>query len=147
MNPFVESLVIADYLSRHTTPEQRVAVIGSEPQLYFYAKRLSATGYIYTFELMEPTPFALQMQQEMCREIEAAKPEFLVYIHVDSSWLAEPDSNHFIYHWAARYVEDNYRPVGLADIVSPTRTDYQWGNQVAWAHPRSPQYVWIFQRR
>ena len=147
MNPFVESPVIADYLSRHTTPDQRVAVIGSEPQLYFYAKRLSATGYIYTYELMEPTPFALQMQREMCREIEAAKPEFLVYVHVDSSWLAGPDSNHFIYHWAARYVESYYQPVGLADIVSRTRTDYQWGDQAAQAHPRSPQYVWIFQRK
>jgi hypothetical protein len=147
MNPFVESLVIADYLSRHTTPEQRVAVVGSEPQIYFYAKRLSATGYIYTYELMEPTPFALEMQQQMCREIEAARPEFLVYIHVDLSWLAGPDSNHFIYQWAGRYVESDYRPVGLADIVSQTRTDYQWGDQVAGAHPRSPQYVWIFQRK
>ena len=97
---------------------QRVAVIGSEPQIYFYAKRLSATGYIYTYELMEPTPFALQMQQEMCREIEAAKPEFMVFVHVDSSWLAEPNSSRFIYQWAGQYVESYYHPVGLADIVS-----------------------------
>ena len=147
LNPFVESLVIADYLGRHTTPEQRVAVIGSEPQVYFYAKRLSATGYIYTYELMEPTPFALQMQQEMCREIEAAKPEFFVFVAVELSWLAGPDSNPFIYQWAGRYAESNYRLVGLADIVSRTRTDYQWGDQAAQAHPHSPHYVWIFQRK
>ena len=55
MNPFVESAVIADYLSRHTTPDQRVAVIGSEPQIYFYAKRRAATGHIYTYPLVEPT--------------------------------------------------------------------------------------------
>ncbi len=147
LNPFVESRVIADYLGRHTTPEQRVAVIGSEPQVYFYAKRRSATGYIYTYELMEPTPFALQMQQEMCREIEAAKPEFFVFVAVELSWLTKPDSNPFIYQWADRYAERNYRLVGLADIVSRTRTDYLWGDQAAQAHPHSSHYVWIFQRK
>ena len=46
-----------------------------------------------------------------------------------------------------RYVESYYRPVGLADIVSPTRTDYQWGDQAAHAHPRSPHCIWVFQRK
>ena len=127
--------MIADYISRHTTPEQRVAVIGSEPQIYFYAKRLSATRYIYTYDLVEPTPFALQMQQEMCREIKAARPEFIVFVHVDASWLAEPNSSRFIYQWAAGYVGNHYRLVGLADIVSATRTDYYWGDRAAQAHP------------
>ena len=54
----------------------------------------------------------------------------------------------FIYQWAGRYVENaNYRPVGLADIVSPTRTDYLWGDQAAQAHPHSSHYIWIFQRK
>ncbi len=147
LNPFVESPVIADYLRRHSTPEQRVAVLGSEPQLYFYATRLSATGYIYAYELTEPTPFALQMQQEMCRQIEAAKPEFLVFVHCDLSWLAKRDSDRFILDWTGRYAKSFYRPVGLVDIISPTRTEYQWGAQAAQAHPRSTQYVWIFQRK
>ena len=43
-NPFSESLVIADYLSRHSTPDQQIAVLGSEPQLYFYAKRTPPQG-------------------------------------------------------------------------------------------------------
>jgi hypothetical protein len=147
MNPFVESCVIADYLRDHTTPDQRVAVLGSEPQVYFYAKRRAATGHIYAYPLVERQPFALQMQREMCREIGAAKPAFLVYVHVAVSWLADPDSSRFIYEWLGRYVESYYRPVGLADIVSRTQTDYQWGDQAAHAHPRSPNHVWILQRK
>ena len=56
MNPFVESCVIADYLRDHTTPDQRVAVVGSEPQVYFYAKRRAATGHIYAYPLVERQP-------------------------------------------------------------------------------------------
>ena len=37
-NPFLECPLIADYLSQHTTPDQTVAVIGSEPEVYFYVK-------------------------------------------------------------------------------------------------------------
>lgn len=61
-NPFPESDVIADYIRSHTTPEQCIAVLGSEPQIFFLAKRISATSYIYMYELMEAHPFARQMQ-------------------------------------------------------------------------------------
>jgi hypothetical protein len=145
--PFVEAPVIADYLRRHSTPEQRVAIVGSEPEVYFYAKRLSATGFIYTYELMEPTPFARRLQEEMCREIEAAKPEFLVGVHVRASWTPTHDSDTFIFDWTARFATRFYRLVGLVDVISPRRTDYLWDEAARQAHPRSRDFVWIFQRR
>ena len=43
---------------RHTAPADRVAVIGSEPQIYFYARRRAATSFMYIYPLMEPQPFA-----------------------------------------------------------------------------------------
>ena len=38
-NPFPESLKIAQYLKEHTSSEDSIAVLGSEPQIYFYAHR------------------------------------------------------------------------------------------------------------
>jgi len=46
--------------------------IGSEPEIYFYAQRHSATGYIYTYALMEEHKYAHAMPEEMEREIEQA---------------------------------------------------------------------------
>ena len=46
-NPFLESPAIADYVRAHTKPDDKIAVIGSEPQILFYAQRQSATGYMY----------------------------------------------------------------------------------------------------
>jgi len=73
-NPFPESLEIARYIKAHSTPRHQIAVFGSEPQIYFYAERRSATGYIYTYSLVEEQRYALQMQQEMIREVEQAEP-------------------------------------------------------------------------
>ena len=147
VNPCEESLVIGDYLRRHSTPEQRVAVLGSEPQVYFYAKRLSATGFIYTYELMEPTPFARRLQEEMCREIEATKPEFLVVVNIWLSWARRLNSDTFMFDRTDRYVKSFYRPVGLVDRISPKRTDYLWDDQAMEAHPRSSNFVWVFRRK
>ncbi len=145
-NPFAESAVVADYLNHHSTPDQQVAVIGSEPQIYFYAKRHAATGHIYFYPLVERQPYASKLQQEMCREVEAAKPEFVVFVHDSLSWLADPDRERVIYDWAEHYLESHYRPVGLVDMVSPATTEYHWGDQAAQAHPHSSLYLWIFQR-
>ena len=35
---------IADFIRANSDPSERIAVIGSEPQIYFYSRRLAATG-------------------------------------------------------------------------------------------------------
>ena len=108
--------MIADYLSRHSAPDQEIAVLGSEPQLYFYARRISATRHIYAYPLVEQQPFARTMQEEMCQEIEAAKPEFVVIVRMNVSWLPGPGCSYFLFAWADSYLRDHYRPVGLVDV-------------------------------
>ncbi|MCI5157854.1 MAG: hypothetical protein D3906_05330 [Candidatus Electrothrix sp. AUS1_2] len=62
-NPFPESIKIAEFIQKNTRREDRIAILGSEPQIFFYSKRRSATGYIYMYPLMENHDFALQMQK------------------------------------------------------------------------------------
>jgi len=98
-NPFPESVRIAEYLRDHTEADDTIAVLGSEPQIYFYSKRHSATGYIYTYELMEPQSYARQMQEEMIQQIESARPKYLIWIGVPASWLQQATSEDLILAW------------------------------------------------
>jgi 4-amino-4-deoxy-L-arabinose transferase-like glycosyltransferase len=100
--PFVESPAIAEYIRRHSAPDQTMAVLGSEPQLYFYARRNAATGYIFTYALMQRQPFAEKMRQEMCQEVETAKPAFLVLVDIPSSWSLTAEFDQFMLEWAHR---------------------------------------------
>src|SRR5437588_5152214 len=111
-NPFPESVKIGEYIRSQSNPSDTIAVLGSEPEIYFYAQRRSATGYIYTYSLMEPKPYAHQMQQEMIREIETAYPKFLVLVVINKSWLAGRDSDQTIFRWAEAYCDSNYEEVG-----------------------------------
>ena len=125
-DPLPESEIIAKYIYNNSGPDARVAVLGSEPEIYFLAHRHSATGYIYTYAQMEPQPFALKMQHEMISDIETRKPEFVVFADNIMSWNRRPDSDPEIFNWWDVY-QTNYTLVGLADIISPTQTVYALG--------------------
>ena len=126
-SPFPESLRIAEYVREHTRPVDTIAVLGSEPQIYFYSQRRSATGYIYAYGLMEPQKYARQMQEEMLGEIERARPMYLVSVVVNDSWLWRPGSERLIFNWANQYTAQNYAAAGFVNIT-PTETDYYFGN-------------------
>ncbi len=68
-NPFPEAISAAAYIRSHTAPDTLIAVLGSEPEIYFYAHRRSATPYIYMYGLMEPQPYALKMQNDVVRDL------------------------------------------------------------------------------
>lgn len=145
-NPFPESLEIARFIKERSTKDDRIAVIGSEPQIYFYSNRRSATGYIYTYALMESHSYALKMQKEMISEIESARPKFLVYVRVSTSWLVRPNSQRLIFKWFDRYRRKYYRKVGIIDIFSEQHTDYVWGPECRQYKPRSKYTLSVFQR-
>jgi dolichyl-phosphate-mannose-protein mannosyltransferase len=146
-NPFPESLEIAKYIKANSAAGDRIAVIGSEPQIYFYADRRPATGYIYTYGLMEEQKYALEMQQEMIGEIEAAQPAYLIFINVPMSWLVRPRSEMLIFEWYKRYQQEHYDLVGLVDILPSDPTVYRWGDESKNYLTRSQYSVSVYKLR
>jgi hypothetical protein len=129
-NPFLECPQIAEYIKHETAPDDTIAVLGSEPEVYFDAERRSATGYIYTYALMEEQPLAPRMQQEMIDEIEAKKPKYIVFANARYSWLVHPKAPMKIFEWMLRYLPANYDIVGLFEPKNPLETEAFWGAQM-----------------
>jgi hypothetical protein len=146
LNPFPEAVDIARRLRDRTRPDERIAVIGSEPQVYFYAGRRAATSYIYMYPLMEPHPFARRMQDEMIAQLERERPRFLVLVNVDSSWTRQPDSPLAIMEWATRATAADYHLVGLTEILPDGTTAHHWDAEAPTAPIRSRTYVLTFER-
>ena len=145
-NPFPESVRIGNYLREHTGPNDTIAVLGSEPQIYFYAHRHSATGYIYTYPLMEAQRYAARMQKEMVDEIEAAQPKYVVFVSVDTSWLGRPESERLLFDWFDRYSTQYLKAAGFVNIISNDRTDY-YLPYASESLTRSRYYLEIYERK
>jgi hypothetical protein len=145
-NPFPESLEIARYIRERTSEADRVAVVGSEPQIYFYAGRRSATGYIYMYPLMELHRYAGAMQREMIREIEGANPKYLVFVSAPRSWLPKPQSDMTIFHWFETY-QRGFTRVGVVDLLPRREPVYAWDDEAARYTPRSDIWLAVYERR
>lgn len=145
LNPFPESLEIADFIRNHSTPEDRIAVLGSEPQICFYSRRRSASGYIYMYPMMENHDFALRMQKGFIADVEAARPKFLIYVNVPTSWSRRSDSHRELFRWFDEYMRrDRLRMVGTVELWQD-KAVYHWEPNVKW--PVSSRFwIAVFER-
>jgi 4-amino-4-deoxy-L-arabinose transferase-like glycosyltransferase len=129
LNPFIESLTIAEYLKKNTTKADRILVMGSEPQINFYSQRRSPTGYIFMDQLVQNHKYAEAMQREAISEVEAKPPKFIVFVDVPTSWCLTPESEKFIFRWMANYINRYYKLVGLVEILPTGFAKYSWEEQ------------------
>jgi hypothetical protein len=146
-NLFPEAQEVARHIAAHSVPGDRIAVLGSEPEIFFYAKRLSATGHIYMYGLMEPQPYARTMQWQAIREIEQSAPAWLVFVNSPYSWLIRPDSDRTLLGWYAGYVEKYYEPAGLVELLSREKTAYTWSDTVSVRDARSQDLIMVYRRK
>jgi hypothetical protein len=146
-NPFPESLPVAKYIEDNTSPDERILVLGSEPQIYFYSGRLSATGHIYMYGLMENHKYARYMQQEMIREIEIADPKIVVVATAATSWLVRPDSDTTILEWANRYAAINFDLVGIIDKIGTGHSEHFWGKDAVLHAPQPGSVIYVFKKK
>ena len=148
LNPFSESLEIAQYIRDHTKKGDKIAVLGSEPQIYFYSQRKSATRHLYMYPLMEKHVYARKMQDETIREIEGGQPKFVVMAKTAGTWVStRPDFSPALKDWAQGYLNREYEIDGVVDLFPHKETIYRWGDQAQEYMPQSTHHLILYKRR
>ncbi len=145
-NPFFESEDIGAYIREHSPKDARVMVFGSEPQIYFYAQRHSASGFIYMYDLMDNQPFAVEMQKQLIQEVEAARPDYFILVKVAASWAQQRSSPTLMMDWGENYCREHFTIAGVYDIY-PDRTDVVWGDPAAASTLHPGAQVLVFARK
>jgi hypothetical protein len=114
--PFTESLAVADYLARHTDPDDAVFIYGSEPQIPFYAGRKSASRYIFTYPVTTPTSATVERQHEVVRELTDHPPRVIITVNVRSSHILVEETPMFFTNAVAQMLAQDYR---LVAVIGP----------------------------
>jgi hypothetical protein len=146
VNPFAEAPQIAAFIQTNSTSTARLAILGSEPEICFLSRRRSATGYIYTYPLMELQPMAHQMQEEMIREIEVAQPEYIVYVPGPESWLPQPGSDKTIFNWWDSGYRTNYALTAVVEMDERGERKFVYGKELAGRKELVSDKVWVYNR-
>ncbi len=150
-DPLPEAEAVAAFINENSPPSARVAVLGSEPEIYFLSRRHSATGYIYIYALTEAQPFSVKMRHEMVSEIESRQPEFIVLSDTARWQPRATNSPPGLFDWWESY-QTNYMRVGVADIVfhdeTKTETIYAFGTNAVARHGKIHRCALeVFQRQ
>jgi hypothetical protein len=79
-NPFPESKPLADFIESSTAPTDKIFIMGSEPQIIFYAGRRSATSFPMLYPLMSSFPRYKEFQATVWRELQKDPPKYVLQI-------------------------------------------------------------------
>lgn len=129
-NPFPESVVIGAYLKRNRLPHHKLAVIGNEPQIAFYADMPSATGFMYLYSILEDHPYSWSMLDQLQDEVAGSLPEFLIYssLHMRKDVT---DRKQAIIEWYQELKQARYRQVGLIHLTGEWQPVGFWDDEAA----------------
>jgi 4-amino-4-deoxy-L-arabinose transferase-like glycosyltransferase len=103
---FAEMPDFAQRIRSVTPPEKSVFIFGAEPELLFYARRPSATRYIFLFPLYGPYSNTREKQITAVREVESAQPSTAVYLPNALFFVSGTDQ--YFTEWSLSYLQDNF---------------------------------------
>jgi len=143
--PFVEIREVAAYIDAHSTPTDTVANVGAEPELLFYARRRSASGFLYCYPLIEPQPYAAAMRRQWFDEIERARPRFAVFSDSQDVWTGSPGQDDVMRWWAT--FREGYEKVGVVNGVGSAASTAYFGDDPARLATTTADVIEVWQRR
>lgn len=148
-NPFPESMVIADKLNTLMKPEDKLAVFGTEIQMYVYTNKKAPTRFAGSGALLEfPVAQSKDWQNEFISDVEKADPKYLVFYSHPISWMANSKSENLIFPWFDKFTAARYKLIGFADMLENT-TNYVWEPDIDMRNnpPQSKYKIFIFERK
>jgi hypothetical protein len=126
-NQFEDMGRVAEYVRSATGDTDRVAILGSEPEILFLSGRRSASRFIFTNFFHEKHGMREEMEREMIREIDSVRPAVIVVAHQPFSWGARPRPEWTILRWAAGYLREFYEVAGTVTPVAGGPSRFRWG--------------------
>jgi len=112
VNPFAEAKEVAGHVSLITTPDDKIFVAGSEPEIYFYAQRKSVSKFVITYPLNLPTTYREQYQKEAVDDLTQNQPTVIVVSKREMSGLWDEKSPTQFIDYLDDLLSEKYSPVG-----------------------------------
>jgi hypothetical protein len=118
---FSRALTVGRFLNSLADKNATVFIIGSEPEILFYANLHASNRIYYYYPLTQPSPLRNDFRNEVMSSIINRPPEFLVQVNYPSSLsLQKIVRDSFTYH--VKTLFSDYQPFGIctegADHVS-----------------------------
>lgn len=113
VNPFIEAEEVAGEISKITENNDYIFVAGSEPEIYFYSKRLSPTRFVITYPLNITSKHQERYQKEIIEDLDKNKPKVIVVSRMEHSGLWNKGSPEMFINYLNDLLNKEYDPVSI----------------------------------
>lgn len=145
-NPFPEAQIMGQYINQSFGPDERMVVVGSEPELYFYAQRKGVNSQLYAYDFMADNAMASELQDSFQADLARTIPPCLVMVNVSASWLTIEASDKGIFDWLNQFVPAYYYPIMVVDMLA-SGTKYVYAPQTYNYVPQSSVNLAVYKKR
>ncbi|MBN1128946.1 MAG: glycosyltransferase family 39 protein [Chitinispirillaceae bacterium] len=111
-HPFIESSLMASQVRSHTREDDLIFIAGSEPQIYYFSRRRSASKYDITFPLFLDTPYREQCQRDVIQELSRNKPAAIIVAQTSTSGVWDKGVPTMFVDFLRHFTAQHYRLVG-----------------------------------
>lgn len=146
-NPFPETMEVAKYMNNIAKPEDQIAVLGSEPEFFIYTGKKAPSRHLFFSTIVADVPQHKEWQREYAKDIEKAKPKYLLYYNIPISLLVQPNTDKYIFDWANKFITENYQIIGVVDMIPGQHAAYYWKEQLNTYKPQSQEQIYIYERK
>lgn len=95
--PFYQAKLVGDYLSSTTRPGTSTFIIGSEPEILFYARHKAPSRFFYIYPLTREHVLVDSMRKDLFSDLNQRIPSVLVYVNSElSQGVSFKEENEFI---------------------------------------------------
>lgn len=140
-NPFVESAAVGRFLAAHSEPADTIFVLGSEPQILYYAERKSASRYIIAYPLVTAFADARERQHVVIDELQRLRPRLIVTVFVDTSFgSGSPDAPTDLLETVWDTLQASYRFVAVVPFATDGSPHLVTGEEAQQLWARDPEW-------
>lgn len=76
---------VGRYLRSRTSEDDPVLVVGSQPQIYFWAERRPATRLVISYPMIAPYSYSAKLRREFLEDLDEVRPRYVVLAAVPTS--------------------------------------------------------------
>lgn len=145
-NGFAEAKAISKELNKRLKPGERVAVLGSEPEINFYTNTDHCSPHLYLYPLLREHKLTAQYKQQYLRDIFSCNAEYVVLTASEASWA--PGFGELPYFKGDIFpkITERYTLIGRANI-GQIPLNIAWDEALKTHNPPKCPPMFVFKRK
>lgn len=145
-NGFAEAKAVSRELKKRLKPGERVAILGSEPQINYYTDTEHCSPQLYMYPVIREHKRKAQFQQQFLRNLAECDAEYVVLTASEASWMPGFAESPFFKRDIFPRITERYELIGRANI-GQVPMNIVWDEALKTHNPPKCPPMFVFRKK